>query len=206
MINCIYCNSNRLYYLKNEHIKCATCKKKFSQKKHNRELKLIKSFCEDKTALECSKQLKLNYITVSKKFMTYRKFITIFLDDEYKKRKNSKYEFDEYIYIKNNNLIKAQNFLTFNYEGYIYNLMLPSLNKFTSANAKDLANFIKLNKIAKLKSSNSKINDFWTFTEEFLKKYKGLNSKNFIFYLKECEFKFNFSKKTQEDTLLKLLA
>ena len=206
MNNCIYCNSNKLYYLKNEHIKCASCKKKFSLKKYKRELKIIDSFCKNKTALETSKNLKLNYITVSKKFMSYRKHITVFLDEEYKKRKNSKYEFDEYIYIKNKNLNNAQNFLTFNYDGYIYNLMLPSLNKFSSSNEKDLTSFIKFNKIAKLKSSNSKINDFWNFLESFLKKYKGLNSESFIFYLKECEFKFNFCKKTQEEILLKLLA
>ena len=206
MKNCIYCNSSKLYYLKNEHIKCASCKKKFSLKKYKRELKLIESFCDNKTALQCSKDLNLSYITVSKKFITYRKFITNFLHNEYKKRKDNKYEFDEYIYIKNNNLKAAQNFLTFNYDGCIYNLMLPSLNKFVSSNDKDLSNFIKFNKIAKLKSSNSKINDFWSFLEISLKKYKGLNCENFVLYLKECEFKFNYSKKTQEEILLKLLA
>ncbi|UTJ06037.1 transposase [Arcobacter roscoffensis] len=206
MKNCIYCNSSKLYYLKNEHIKCASCKKKFSLKKYKRELKLIDSFCENKTALETSKNLKLNYITVSKKFMLYRKHITNLLDNEYIKRKDNKYEFDEYIYIKNNNLKAAQNFLTFNYNGYIYNIMLPSLSKFVSSNNKDLSNFIKFNKITKLESSNSMINDFWNFLEIFLKKYKGLNSENFVLYLKECEFKFNYSKKTQEEILLKLLA
>ena len=206
MEKCISCNNNKLYYLKNEHIKCANCKKKFSLKKYNRELKLIKSFCNNKTALQCSQELKLNYVTVSKRFMFYRKFIITFLDNEYKKRKNNKYEFDEYIYAKSNDLKNSHNFLTFNYDGYIYNLMLPSLNKFISSNEKDLSNFIKFNKIAKLKSSNSRINDFWDFLENFLKKYKGLKKENFILYLKECEFKFNYTIKTQEETLLKLLA
>lgn len=206
MNKCIYCNSDKLYYLKNEHIKCATCKKKFSLKKYKREIKLIESFCKNHTALECSKKENLNYITVSNKFMLFRKLITTFLHEEYKKRKNSKSEFDEYIYIKNENLKSSQNFLTFNYEGYIYNLMLPSLNKFGNTQLKDISKFIKFNKIAMLKSSNSLINDFWNFLESFLKKYKGVDSKNFIYYLKEAEFKFNYSNKAQEDILLKLLA
>ena len=37
----------------------------------------------------------------------------------------------------------------------------------------------------------------WKFLEKNLKKYKGVEEENFFFYLKECEFRFNYSKEEQ---------
>lgn len=206
MNKCIYCNNEKLYVLKNNYLKCSKCKKKFSLIKYNRQLALIECFSQNLNALQTAKKLKCNYITVGKRFFLYRELIVSFLDNVYKSIKRNKYEFDEYIYLKNKNIKTAQNFLTFNYENHIYNIMLPSLNKFSESNAEELSTFLKYNKIAQLKSSNSLINDFWDFLENFLKKYKGIKEENFIYYLKECEFKFNYDKKTQEEILLKLLA
>ena len=206
MNNCS-CNNNKFYTLANGYVKCTKCKRKYSLKKIEQNRKIVQCFCEDLNALETSKQLNLTYVTVSKKFKLYRELIVSYLDTKYNNIKNDPNEFDEYIYIKNANIKNAQNFLTFNYSNYIYNLMLPPLKKFSYIeDEKQLAKFLQYNKIAKLESSNSLINNFWKFLEEFLNKYKGVDKNSFIYYLKEAEFKFNYNKKAQEDILLKLLA
>jgi transposase-like protein len=52
-----------------------------------------------------------------------------------------------------------------------------------------------------LQSKTSKINDFWNFLETYLRKYKGVKSENFIYYLKEAEFKFNYTQEEQREIL-----
>ena len=206
MNNCSFCNSKQIYHLNNGHIKCAACKRKYSLKKLQRDKEIIHTFCMDTTALTASKNLHLNYVTIQRRYQEFRSLITEFLDADHHLKEQSSNEFDEYIYMKNDNIYLAQNFLTYHYENSIYNLMLPSLYKYRTfeKSEEDLSKFLFLNRIAKLESKNSLINEFWDFLEEFLKKFKGVDSSNFIYYLKEAEFKFNYDRKTQEEILLKL--
>jgi len=199
MNQCLFCHSKHLYVLHNGYKKCSHCKKKFSVKKWQTHKKIIDVFCQNKTAQQCHEQLHLNYVTVQKKYKQLRQFIVHYLDEQYKQKKEYSHEYDEYIYLKGQNIYEAQNFLTFIYHNKIYNLMLPSLYKFKSYQKSDqeLSQFLFLNKIAKLQSKTSLINDFWSFLESFLKKYKGVKSENFIYYLKEAEFKFNYTKEEQ---------
>lgn len=203
MTKCIYCNCTKLYELTNNHLKCSSCKRKFSLEKIKIQKEILKYFCLDFTALEASKELKKSYNTIQNKYKTYRSYIIDYIETNYEDIKSTNYEFDEYIYSKDKNLKNAHNFLTFNYSNYIYNIALPSLNsKFTMLKTnKDLEKFLKYNKIAKLESFNSYINEFWVFFESFLKKYKGVTAKNFNIYLKEAEFKFNYSSLEQEKIL-----
>lgn len=206
MNNCSFCNSKQIYHLKNGYIKCAKCKKKYSLKKLGRDKTVIHAFCSDFTALNTSKKLNLNYVTIQRRYKEFRSLIIEFLDKDHHLKEQSSNEFDEYIYMKNENIYLAQNFLTYHYENSVYNLMLPSLYRYRTFNQseEELSKFLFLNRIAKLESKNSLINEFWSFLEDFLKKFKGVNSANFIYYLKEAEFKFNYNKKTQEEILLKL--
>ena len=216
-MKCIYCKS-KTYKLKNGYRKCAVCKKKFSPFKIEKEEKILKCFCSDLTALECSKKTKLNYITVKKKYEEFRKSIAIFAEKDFEKKKEV-IEFDEYLYLEKNkrkgkkNIFDAYNFLTFDYGGKIYNLMMPDLSRYKTSFLKDsleevyykeFEKFLKLNRVAKLKSSKNLITKFWNFFENFICKYKGVSRENFFYYLKEAEFKFNFSKKEQEEILKKM--
>ncbi len=203
MNQCSSCHSKHPYVLRNGYKKCSQCKKKFSVKRLQTHSKIIDAFCQNITAQQCHLQLHLNYITVQKKYTQLRQFIVHYLDEQYKQKKEYSHEYDEYIYLKSQNIYEAQNFLTFIYHNKIYNLMLPSLYKFKSyqKSDKELSQFLFLNKIAKLQSKTSLINDFWNFLESFLKKYKGVKSENFIYYLKEAEFKFNYTKEEQFDIL-----
>jgi transposase-like protein len=46
---------------------------------------------------------------------------------------------------------------------------------------------------------------FWQYLDEFMKKYKGIGSDSFVYYLKEAEFKFNYPDKTKRYRILKKL-
>lgn len=199
MNHCSSCHSKHFYILSNGYKKCCHCKKKFSVKKWQTYIKILEAFCQNKTAWQCHEELTLNYITVQKKYMQFRQFIVHYLDEQYKQKKDYSHEYDEYIYLKSQNIYEAQNFLTFIYDTKIYNLMLPSLYKFKSFHKsdKELSKFLFLNKIAKLQSKTSQINHFWNYLETYLKKYKGVKSENFIYYLKDAEFKFNYTQEEQ---------
>lgn len=205
MTACIFCGHKHLYTLQHHHVKCAHCRRKFSLTRLYTDQAIIHAFVNNQTALQTSKTLQVHYNTVQKRFSKLRTRILYYLDEQYQKTSNSS-EYDEYIYMKNKNIYNAQNFLTFIYDNNIYNLMLPSLHKFRTYDKSDeeLSKFLFLNKIAKLQSKHSRINEFWNYFESFLKAFKGVSSENFIYYLKEAEFKFNYSQKAQEEILLKL--
>ncbi|NPA82461.1 MAG: transposase [Epsilonproteobacteria bacterium] len=217
-MKCIYCK-NKTYLLKNGYRKCKVCKRKFSPLKVKKELSLIKCFCEDLNALKCSEKLNLNYITVKKRYDHFRKLIALFLEKEYEKKKEV-LEFDEYLYLQKSkrrdkkNIFDAYNFLTFDYGGKVYNLLMPDLSRFKPSFLEDgldelyyqeFQRFLKIHRVAKLTSHKNQITKFWEFFEEFILKYKGINRDNFFYYLKEAEFKFNYSKQKQKEILQSLI-
>lgn len=206
MNHCSFCNSKHIYHLKNGHIKCATCKRKISPIKFQRDKDIIWAFCSGMTILQASKKYNLNYISIQRRYKEFRSLIITYLDEEDYLKEMLSSEFDEYIYMVNKDIYLAQNFLTFHYENRVFNRMLPPLSKYKTFdnNKEELSKFLFLNKIAKLKSKHSLINEFWEYLENFMKKYRGIQNTNFIFYLKEAEFKFNYDLKTQKEILLNL--
>ncbi|WP_455757261.1 transposase [Sulfurimonas sp.] len=217
-MKCIYCGNEKLYLLKSAQFKCSKCKKKFSAKKIKTDLELIECFCEDLTANEASKKLSINYVTAKKRYELFRQLIANFLEEEYKNKEVI--EYDEYIYLEKSkkkvkeNIFDAQNFLTFHYENKIYNLLMPNLNRYKGQFLddgsdeiyfKEFSKFMMFNKISKTKKRENLITQFWLFFEDAILKYKGISEENFFYYLKEIEFKFNYSKKKQTDILKKLM-
>ena len=218
-MNCPYCNHSNIYNLATGQKKCAKCLRKFSPKKIERDRKLIKAFCEDKNANECAKELGINYLTVKKRYELFRGLIANYLEEEY--NRFSVDEYDEYIYLPKSkkkipkNIFDSHNFLTFNYNTTkVYNLLMPKLNNYKEqflddgldeTYFKEFSKFMMFNKIAKTTKRENTITRFWEFFEESIIKYKGIDSENFIFYLKECEFKFNYSKEEAKAILQELL-
>lgn len=213
-MKCIYCEHAKLYTLKSGQMKCAKCKKKFSLKKIETDQKLIECFCKNITVHEASKQLSINYITAKKRYELFRQLIANFLEDEYKDK--TVIEYDEYIYLEKSkkkvkeNIFDAQNFLTFSYDDKVYNLLMPSLSKYKKeflsdgveeVYFKEFSKFMMQNKISKTKKRENRITQFWLFFEESILKYKGVESDNFFYYLKEIEFKFNYLQKKQIEIL-----
>ncbi|WP_373036678.1 transposase [Sulfurimonas sp.] len=211
-MNCIYCNNKKLYELKSGQLKCSACKKKFSPQKIKRDFELIECFCKSMTANQSADYLGINYLTVKTRFELFRGLIANFLEDAYQGK--DVLEYDEYIYLNQSkkkvkeNIFDAQNFLTFHYEDKIYNMLMPNLNRYKNefldsgaqeAHFKEFSKFMMLNKISKTQKRENLITKFWIFFEQEILKYKGIRDKNFFYYLKEIEFKFNNS---QEDQIL----
>jgi len=216
-MNCPNCNHNIIYTLKTGQKKCASCLLKFSEKKILFNKKTINLFCENYTINRCVKEKEMNYVTVKKKYDTYRKLIANFLETQYKA--NNVKEYDEYIYLEQskqkikNNIFDAINFMTFNYDDKVYNLLMPNLHRYKNqflddgideTYFKEFSKFMMYNKISKIQKRENIITSFWIFFEESILKYKGIDKENFFYYLKEIEFKFNYTTQEQKNILYKL--
>ena len=214
-MKCIYCNFDKLYTLKTMQVKCANCKRKFSIKKLNQKNKITKYFIDGHTVNQTKKLLNLNYETVKNQYESIRKDISLFLENNYIQDKVCAYE--EYIYIEKSkrnikeNIFDAKSIISFEYDNKVFNLLMPSLSKykeqFLQDDAQDIyhkefSKFLRFNKISKIKKEQTLIHQFWYYFEEEILKYKGISDSNFFYYLKEIEFKFNYSKKEQKEILV----
>lgn len=218
-MNCPYCNHDINYTLKTQQKKCAKCLRKFSEKKILFEQKVIDLFCEDFTINRCVKEKNLNYITIKNKYENYRKLLSNYLEEQYKHKEVK--EYDEYIYLEQSkqkvkeNIFDAINFMTFNYEDKVYNLLMPNLHRYKNQFLddgvdenyfKEFSKFMMLNKISKIQKKENIIASFWIFFEESILKYKGIDKENFFYYLKEIEFKFNYTQEEQKNILSKIVS
>lgn len=206
---CFYCNS-RLYKLTNGMVKCSSCAKKYSPLKLQRDIDVLDAFVESSTARACAKKLNLSYQVVFNRYEHIRKLLINHSYDYYEYKREKLDEFEEYMYIYKSkkkdyaNIIESQNFITFAYEDKVYNFLLPSLKRFDSKVESEFKKFILTSHISKLKTIENTITKFWNFFEIFIKPYKGVKSEYFLSYLKEAEFKFNYTKKEQKEILIHL--
>ena len=53
-------------------------------------------------------------------------------------------------------------------------------------------------------SFKHRLEEFWNFFETFMAHFKGVKKENLVYYLKEAEFKFNYSKHEQKEILMRL--
>ena len=203
-MKCQNCNNTNFYILANDYIKCKKCAKKYSLKKIEKEKKVAISFSQNKNALETSKELQLNYKTVKDRFDIYRKEIAIYLENQYNNSVKDNTEYEEFYYIKERekkkkkkSLSQAINIMGFYSNEKIYTILMPKIGKRAFDIEDGFIEYLNWHKIHSKNSYQSKLNEFWKFLEENLKKYKGVEEENFFFYLKECEFRFNYSQKEQ---------
>ncbi len=197
-MSCVYCGHYILYKLSDGNFKCARCKRKFSSKKLARKAKILKAFLNELNSKEISEKYQISYATVVKEIKSIRQVMAQICEDEFLK-KNEIIEFEEYIYIPNKNIKNAQNFLTIDFGGKIYNIMLSSLKNYDFDNKK-IKNLFKQNRIIKIYEKKL-IKEFWEYFENFIKKYKGVKEENFFLYLKEVEFRFNNYKIEVKDLI-----
>ncbi|MDM5272755.1 transposase [Sulfurovum sp. zt1-1] len=203
-MKCIYCNYPYTYLLKDNQRKCGKCKRKFSPQKLEREQKLRSLFVEGYNARETSKKTGMHFSTVLKHYENFRITIALHADKQYQLHAKSITGYDEYLYLPKSlraeeNIDKLKHFLTLSYENKVYNLMMPSIQRFNfdtndTQEQKLLLKYLRFNKIAKLSKAQNTITQFWEFFEEFILQYKGVSDEQFIFYLKEAEWRFNYSK------------
>lgn len=199
-MNCPKCNHNKLYQLKNDYRKCAKCLHKFSKIKYEKDLHIIKLFCSNINALEASKRLGVNYRTISNKYHIFRKCIALYLEQAYYSQPNDNSSYEEYYYFtqrqkekKEKSLYDAINIIGFYSNKKVFTLLMPPLTKYThTQNEKSFEQYLSWNKLQSQDAYKTPLKIFFAFCEQNLKKYKGIHNDNFFYYLKECEFKYNY--------------
>ena len=91
---CIFCDNTKLYRLKDKRIKCRNCNKYYSIKKLKQNVELLYYFYLEISARRAAIELELNYKSVHKKFMDFRRLISKYCDNQNKKLKGE-LELDE---------------------------------------------------------------------------------------------------------------
>ena len=200
-MKCIYCNHPYTYTLRDKQIKCSKCKRKFSPRKIQREQKLRQLFTDGLNTTGASKKTSMHFNTVQKYYERFRRDIALYADEMYQYNSHRITEYDEYLYLPKslsikNNVDKLQHFLTMSYDNNIYNIMMPKASHSIRENKDEdskklLLKYLKFNKISKLATAKNNITKFWSYFEEFIVQYKGVSDDQFIFYLKEAEWRYN---------------
>ncbi len=167
------------------------------------------AFYENESALNLSKRLRLSYASVQRYYEHFRHLCAHICESEYTHVRERNCEYEEYFYLEHSKqrdkqaVFDAQNFLSFDYQGHIYNIVMPSLQKykpqFVEDNLEDVydksfSKFKRKSRIIKLSSHHNKIVRFWEYFETVILHYKGIPKDLFPLYLKEMEFKFNHTK------------
>lgn len=172
---------------------------------------ILTHFCSNINALHSSNLLQLNYKTVSNKYSLFRKLIASYLEEKYQQTSDKNSAYEEFYYFtqrqqhKKKSLYDAINIIGFYSNGFIYTLLMPPLVKSSlQEHDKNFEKYLSWHKIQSTNAYATSLNVFWSYLEQNLKKYKGVSYKNFFYYLKECEFKYNFVLNKQIEILKNL--
>lgn len=210
-MKCIYCNHPYTYELADKQRKCSTCKRKFSPQKIKRKETLWRYFSEGYNARDTSKLTKMHFATIQKYYEKFRHDIAVHTDSNFQHNSHSVTGYDEYLYLPKSlkieeNIDKLQHFLTLSYGNKVYSIMMPKakyrhFDNNNEQNNKLLLKYLKFHKIAKLSKAQSTITEFWDYFEDFILQYKGVSDTQFVFYLKEAEWRFNENIKPKKATI-----
>ena len=214
---CIFCGHTNLYGVSSTQYRCVTCKRTYSHLKYAQNLAILNCFIENKSAHECALQLQLNYLTITKSYQKLRLLVIRHLEALYETQPDAFSQYDEYYYLptckrgKNRYLFDAIGILGMLYGHRIRTLLLPdqfahlqNLEE-NSIEKETYARYLNQHKVAHYESFENALVDFWHFLENWLDHFKGVKKENFIYYLKEAEFKFNYNKEEQRMILQKML-
>ena len=179
-----------------------TCKRTWSHEKYTKEMRILDCFIENKSAYDCATFLKVNYLTVTKMYQKLRLFLIQHAEELDVVQEDAFSQYDEYYYLptckrgKPTYLFDAIGILGILYGKRIHTLLLPdqfahlqNLEE-TSIEKETYARFLNRYKVAHYESFDNALIDFWHFLENWLDHFKGIKKENFIYYLKEAEFKF----------------
>jgi len=91
---CVYCDSNRFYRLKDKRIKCKQCGKKYILAQLRKDMLVLYYFYLELSASKTADELEIDYGSIHRKFMRFRKSIADYCNAEAKKL-NGELEMDE---------------------------------------------------------------------------------------------------------------
>lgn len=213
---CLFCH-NFAYTLGDGRVKCSKCLKKISLEKINKIMLLIYAFVDNESALSLAKRTKLSYSSVQKYFHTFRILSAQICEKEYEQVREQQCEYEEYYYLESSKkhqreaVFDAHNFLTFDYSRHIYTILMPSLQQYKKQFLEDdvaggyldeFNTFKRKTRIIKVQNHFNNIIAFWEYFEKAILKYKGVKNDTFIYFLKECEFKYNHTKEEAIELLI----
>ena len=217
LTECLFC-SHYVYRLKDKRIKCSKCNKKISITKVNKIITLIDAFIEDESAHHLSQRLHMSYASGHSYYESFRALCAQICEREYELCRDQGCEYEEYFYLEKRKkmqseaIFDAHNFLTFDYNGHIYTLLMPSLTQYKKqflednlqdAYLEEFNKFKRISRIIKVSKHYNTIVKFWEYFEASILKYKGVQRDSFIYFLKEFEFKFNHTKEEAKELLIK---
>jgi len=220
MKSCIFCHSTTLYTKSPTQYQCVTCKKTWSHVKYQRECALIDAFLEGQTMAGCAKALHLNYNTVKHAYHKMRLLLSSYAQECYLHQPQTFSEYEEFYYLpytkqKNTRFfLDAVGIFGMVYQSWVYTLLLP--DQFTpfkrlmedentlEINNEAYARYLNHHKVTHVKSFEHRLGAFWNYFENFMRTFKGVKKENLFYYLKEAEFKFNYTKEKQKKILLNL--
>lgn len=206
---CPKCKCKKLYLLKNDYLKCKNCHKKFSQIKIKNDLLIMNYFCNNYNALDVSNIMGLNYRSIQNRYSTFRLLCANYLEGLYQNSIQEHSSYEEYYYFTKRDKLKkrktiydAINIIGFYSNNRVYTLLMPNLPKPTNTpEDKSFEKYLHWHKLYSHEGYVSPLKEFWSFFENQMTKYRGVSKENFFYYLKESEFKYNFSKIEQENIL-----
>lgn len=202
MQRCVYCNHEKLYTLAGGQKKCASCRRKFSPRKVTCHARLLESFCRGESASKAAQKYGISYAGVHRKFMEFRHSVACYAQSEFNASLNKVQEYEEYIYLpicKRRNieeLYGSYDILIFDYGAKIYTTLIRVEKRYDAdtIEPKELKKMFTTKKIAKLRSRENTIALFIDFFEERMALFRGVGKEGFFYYLKECEFFFNYDE------------
>jgi transposase-like protein len=212
---CLSCDAP-LYRLSDGMLKCSRCRKKRSPERINRILTLMGCFLAGESARQAAGRLGIAYSTVHGHYATFRQLCARICEDEYEARRDRPCEYEEYFYLERSKrrrahaVFDAQNFLTFDYEGHIYTIVMPSLQQYrrqfiaddlSGVYESEFNRFRRKSRLIRISSRHNNIVRFWDFFEKSIVRYKGVGDETFPLYLKEMEFRFNHPDETARTLL-----
>lgn len=203
---CFYCGVQAAV-LGDGRIKCSGCGRRYSPVKIRRRFRLAEAFCHNRSARAASAECATSLVSAQQAYRDFRRLIIPLLESDYEAHREAVTEYDEYLYLDANkrrdrrHIFDAHNFLTFQYGEKVYTLMMPSLERYKESFLSDgleevyyreFSRYLSFHRVARLRSRQNTIVRFWRFFEELMPRYKGVRRENFVDYLKEAEFKFNY--------------
>ena len=176
------------------------------------DLNIIEYFCDNYHALDTSKELKINYRSVQNRYKIFRQLCVSYLEEIYQNSIQEHNSYEEHYYFTQRDKLKktktiydAVNIIGFYSNGNVYTLLMPPLQKpMQTTEDINFEKYLQWHKLYSHEGYTSPLKEFWAFLDEEMKKYKGISKQNFFYYLKECEFKYNFSTQEQKEILKEL--
>lgn len=218
---CIYCNGQKIYSLSDGRIKCAQCDKKYSLRKTQTDLDVLYLFTLEVPANRCAQEMNSNYNNIKRRYNFFRQKIANFCNEDYSNlmaKRNISYPlFRSVLKIPANSVAIG----IAQWEKKIFTCLIPynladNLLNFINHSAEagnvfvanPFRNYTSLKiylpktlKQLRLGSTES----FWSFAKERLRKYHKVDKRNFCYYLKELEFRFNYRKQNLYSLLVDIV-